>query len=453
MKYKKYPSYKDSGIDWLGEIPSEWKITRLGNVSSISASGIDKKINKDEKEIKIINFTDIHKAKNFILNSSKEYMIVTTSLDKKNKHQVKKGDLIFTPSSETINDIGISALVNEELLETSFSYHVLRCNFTIDINHEYKKYLTNNTYCLAQFSSKARGTTRQTLSRDDFRTLYLSLPPIREQQQIANFLDKATAKIDTLREKQTKQIGLLKEKRQAVISHAVTKGINPNVPMKDSGVEWLGEIPEHWEVSKLKFYTNVKGRIGFRGYTKDDLVSKEEGALVIGASEMNNNAKLEIKKPQYISWYKYYESPEIILNQGDLLFVQRGSTVGKVAHIDFDIEEATINPSLVVLKRIKLNPFYLKYYLLSNLIKAIVKVETSNTAIPMISQEQIGNYTLSFPKKEDEQQQIVNYLDEKTSKIDTLIEKSNKSIELLKEKRTALISAAVTGKIDVREEV
>ena len=440
MKYKKYPSYKDSGVEWLGEIPSEWeKIPARAIVSNLMKKNTD---NKDDRYLSLMANIGVirYEDKGDVGNKKPD--------DLSKCKIVNKGNLIINSMNYSIGSFGMSQYDGI----CSPVYVVLDIN-KIVIDSKYALRIFENSGYQKFISSFGNGILahRAAIGWDEIKGSYMPLPSIHEQQQIANFLDKATAKIDTLIEKQTKQIELLKEKRQAVISHAVTKGINPNVPMKDSGVEWLGEIPEHWEGSKLKFYTNVKGRIGFRGYTKDDLVSKEEGALVIGASEMNNNAKLEIKKPQYISWYKYYESPEIILNQGDLLFVQRGSTVGKVAHIDFDIEEATINPSLVVLKRIKLNPFYLKYYLLSNLIKAIVKVETSNTAIPMISQEQIGNYTLSFPKKEDEQQQIVNYLDEKTSKIDILIEKSNKSIELLKEKRIALISAAVSGKIDVRE--
>ena len=431
MKYKKYPAYKDSGVEWLGEIPSEWNITRLGNISSISASGIDKKINEDEKEVKIINFTDIHKAKNFILDSNKEYMIVTTSLDKKNKHQVKKGDLIFTPSSETINDIGISALVNEELLETSFSYHVLRCNFTIDINHEYKKYLTNNTYCLAQFSSKARGTTRQTLSRDDFRTLYISLPPIREQQQIANYLDEKTSKIDNLIEKQTKQIELLKEKRQAVISHAVTKGINPNVPMKDSGVEWLGEIPEHWEVKKLKFVLQLLNK-------KEKIINQIVVAL----------ENIESWSGKYIESDSSYQGDDVAFCIGDILFGKLRPYLAKVFLCSFD---GIAFGDLLAYRPIKdYASKYAFYSLISEDFIKIVDSSTYGTKMPRASSEFLSEMRLTVPPLK-EQQQIANYLDEKTSKIDILIEKSNKSIELLKEKRTALISVAVTGKIDVRE--
>lgn len=450
MKYKKYTSYKDSGLEWFGEIPSEWINTKLKYHSFIYNGN---SISDNEKE----NYENLNTNFSIPYISTKDIDSNFLSIDYDNGMRISVNNDKFRRAKKGSSLIcieGGSAGKKLGLLEKDVCFvNKLACIDSYNnLDNKFCNYILRSSVFNYLFSLSTTGLIPG-VSINQLKDFEIILPPLNEQQQIANFLDKATAKIDTLIKKQTKQIELLKEKRQAVISHAVTKGIKSNVKMKDSGVEWLGEIPEHWEVTKLKFYVNVKGRIGFRGYTKDDLVSKEEGALVIGASEMNNNAKLEIKNPQYISWYKYYESPEIILTQGDLLFVQRGSTVGKVAHIDFDIEKATINPSLVVLKRIKLNPSYLKYYLLSHLIKSIVKVETSNTAIPMISQEQIGNYTLSIPKKESEQQQIVNYLEEKTSKIDTLIEKSNKSIELLKEKRTALISAAVTGKIDVREKV
>ena len=445
MKYKKYPSYKDSGISWLGEIPKHWNQRKIKHFAQTIPGGTPSTIEPEYWDGDI-PWLPSGAVQNCIINEDRVIKFITKKgLYNSATKYIKPNSTLIALTGATCGNIGYLTF------QSTANQSVVGIVTQKSTSDKYVFYSLISQK--SQILVKRTGGAQAGINEQDVKDIFISYPPIQEQQQIANFLDKATAKIDTLIEKQTKQIELLKEKRQAVISHAVTKGIKSNVKMKDSGVEWLGEIPEHWEVTKLKFYVNVKGRIGFRGYTKDDLVSKEEGALVIGASEMNNNAKLEIKNPQYISWYKYYESPEIILTQGDLLFVQRGSTVGKVAHIDFDIEKATINPSLVVLKRIKLNPSYLKYYLLSHLIKSIVKVETSNTAIPMISQEQIGNYTLSIPKKESDQQQIVNYLEEKTSKIDTLIEKSNKSIELLKEKRTALISAAVTGKIDVREKV
>jgi type I restriction enzyme S subunit len=275
------------------------------------------------------------------------------------------------------------------------------------------------------------------------------VPQISEQEQIANFLDHETAKIDTLIDKQQQLIKLLKEKRQAVISHAVTKGLNPAAPMKDSGVEWLGEVPEGWEVSRVKNHCVIKGRIGFRGYTTEDLVADGEGALVIGATEMSGNGEIILNSPQNITWEKYYESPEIMLEEKQILVVQRGSTVGKVAYISRNLGCATINPSLVLLKGIKLNPEFLLFALMASSIQESIRSQTSSTAIPMISQEQIGNYFLTVPDTK-EQVMIVEYLKKMIRSLENQFELAQRMVELLKERRTALISAAVTGKIDVR---
>lgn len=213
---------------------------------------------------------------------------------------------------------------------------------------------------------------------------------------------------------------------------------------KDSGVEWLGLQPIGWRISRVKFNCSVKGRIGFRGYTVNDLVDKNDGALVIGAAEIVGDLNLKLEQTQYISWKKYYESPEIMLEEDMVLFVQRGS-VGKVALIPPQLGKATINPSLVVLRDISLSlyPKFLSYSLLSSRIQNIVRMQTSSTAIPMISQEQIGNYYLPIPSYR-EQKIISSFLDHETAQIDTLIDRQQSLIQLLKEKRQAVISHAVT---------
>lgn len=211
---------------------------------------------------------------------------------------------------------------------------------------------------------------------------------------------------------------------------------------KPSGVEWLGEIPEHWEVKRVKDFCDIKGRIGFRGYTKDDYVSAHEGALVIGATEMNENGFLKIANPQYISWNKYYESPEIMLKAGFLLVVQRGSTVGKVAIVDNSIKIATINPSLVVLKNIQINNIFLLYFLSSLSTQSLIKSQTVSTAIPMISQDQIGKYEVLIPSK-TEQTAIATSLDTKTAAIDRKIELLTAKTAKYKVLRRSLINETV----------
>lgn len=431
----------------MGNIPDSWTDTRLGNLGLITASGIDKKINKEEPKVKIINFTDIHKASDYILNN-KEYMVVSAPYEKVVVHQIKKGDLIYTPSSETIEDIGISALVNEDIKNTAFSYHVLRFHFTKNISHEFKKYLSNNTLSLAQFSSKARGTTRQTLSRDDFKTLKLPLPPVQEQQQIANFLDKTTAKIDKTIEKQTKLIELLKEKRQAVISHAVTRGVDPNVALKDSGVEWLGEIPEHWILTPLRYIGTFQN-----GISKGSEYFGH-GYPFVNYGDIYKNASLPSKVEGLA---KSTPQDQIIysVKKGDIFFTRTSETIDDIGMASTcleTLEKAIFSGFTIRFRQLKytLSEHFSKYYFRTGYSQSFFEEQLNLVTRASLGQDILKQLPTLVPPL-DEQHKIANYLDKKTSKIDKLIENSYKSIKLLKEKRTALISSAVTGKIDVRE--
>jgi len=219
---------------------------------------------------------------------------------------------------------------------------------------------------------------------------------------------------------------------------------------KPSGVEWLGDVPEHWICKPIKYIAKVNGRIGFRGYTIDDLVDEGEGALVLGGANLSKTGRIDLSKKTYLSWVKYHESPEIKVEAGDILFGQRG-TCGFPIIVDYDIEPTTINPSLVIIKQIKQYSRFLCYWLMSDFITSTINNLISSTAVPMLSQEQIGNFFVPLPPL-PEQQAIAAFLDRETGRIDALIEKKQRLLELLVEQRTALISATVTGKIDITTE-
>jgi len=223
--------------------------------------------------------------------------------------------------------------------------------------------------------------------------------------------------------------------------------LKPYPEYEDSGIEWIGEIPEGWEVRKLKFISRLFGRIGFRGYTVSDLVEEGKGALTIGGKHISKNQKLDLSSPEYLSWEKYKESPEIMIEQSNILITQRG-TLGKVVLIDKDIGPATINPSMILIKEIKLLSEYLYYFLVSDFSIQEVALINSQTAVPMISQEQADNFHIIFPRNEQDQTAIASFLDKRTARFDALIEKDKKLIALLKEKRTALINHAVTKGLD-----
>jgi type I restriction enzyme S subunit len=447
---KKYDKYKDSGIEWIGEIPEHWNVDKLGWQGYFSASGIDKKDVPGEPMVKMINYTDIYGNTSKTLTSEREYMIVSCPDGKKQNHQVKKGDLIFTPSSETAEDIGLSALVTEELLDTVFSYHVIRLEFKKEFDLSFKKYLCNNNFVLNQFSREAKGTTRQIIGRDVFKKIEIVIPPLDEQTAIATYLDRKTSEFDELIQQKEKLLQLYEEEKTAIINHAVTKGINPNVKLKDSRIEWLGDIPEHWEIKKIKLVCKIQGRIGFKGYKTSDLVLDGNGAITLGATHITKLNKIDLSEPIYLNWDKYYESPEIMVKEGDIVFTQRGAYLGKVGYIDKNYGEVTINPSLILLKNIQISAPFLAYYLTSNYIRQNVEVISNSTAIPMISQEQLANFYCVLPPLA-EQYLISKFIDEKILVSENVTEKLKKQIELLKQYKTALISEVATGKVKVNE--
>ncbi|MFY9105465.1 restriction endonuclease subunit S [Aliarcobacter cryaerophilus] len=215
---------------------------------------------------------------------------------------------------------------------------------------------------------------------------------------------------------------------------------------KDSGVEWLGEIPEHWEIDKLKNYCKAFGRIGFRGYNTSDLVNESEGAITISPSNIFEYS-MTFNKCSFLRWEKYYESPEIQIEENDILIVKTGSTFGKIGMVKNLPEKATINPQLLVLKDIKIEQRFFYYMMTSSVIQTQVNQQVIGSTIPTISESKILNFVSILPSKE-EQTKIASFLDDKTAQIDEVISQKEKLIELLKERKQIVINDAVTKGLD-----
>ena len=226
--------------------------------------------------------------------------------------------------------------------------------------------------------------------------------------------------------------------------------MSKQIKYKESGDMLLGLIPENWELKRIKYVSKVQGRVGFKGYSKNDIVSEGEGALTIGAKHIKKN-KINIEDPEYLSWEKYYESPEIYIEKGQILVVQRGS-LGKVAIVEDDLGPATINPSMVILKDLLIDTKYLYYIFCSKYFLNFIDLINSSTAVPMISQEQLGNLFIPKPSL-GEIEKINLFLDQKTAEIDNLISKKQKLIDCLKEERMAIINQAVTKGINPNAEM
>ncbi len=443
---------KDSGIEWIGEIPEDWEISKLKYIGSFTASGIDKKIKANEKLIKIVNYTDVYGNTQFRLYN-KDYMTVSASTDQIKQHMVKKGDLIFTPSSETIEDIGVSTVAMEDLKNTAFSYHVLRFRFNNnkDVIFRYRRYLCNNNYSYNYFSFLAKGTTRKTLKRSDFNEAKVILPPLSTQEKISYLLDKELAKIDNINMTIVNQIQTLEDYKKSVITEAVTKGLDKNVEMKDSGIEWIGEIPKHWEIKRLKqILSNNSLRVGPFGSALKSSDIVDSGKWVYNQrTVLDNNFETN---DTFIDDSKFNELISFKVNAGDILLTTRG-TIGRIAIVPKSFYEGVIHPCIIKF-RVKEGIFknaLIKYIFNStDIVLKQVEYLSNSTTIGVIYSYNLVNIYFPTPPV-NEQLEIINYLGQKTATIDEAITAKQKQLEILEEYKKSLIYEYVTGKKEVED--
>lgn len=443
---KKYSKYKDSEIEWVGEIPEHWNIDKLGRVGYFSASGIDKKDVPGEPMVKMINYTDVYGNISKTLSSDREYMIVSCPEDKKQNHQVKKGDLIFTPSSETVKDIGLSALVIDDSPDTVFSYHVIRLEFNREFDLNFKKYLCNNHFVLNKFSKEAKGTTRQIIGRDVFKKIEIVYPPLDEQTAIANYLDKKTAEIDELIKQKEELLLLFEEEKSAIINQAVTKGINPNVKLKDSKIDWIGEIPEHWNVVKFNHYIRLRHGYQFRDYDFTPY-----GIKIIKITQLLPNGFLDTENVTYIDEKRKDEFQDIIISNGDILMALTGGTIGKIIRVE-NITELLLQNYRVgnfFPTNSKISKDFLFWILSSGYVLEQIYFDQRETGQPNIGKENFNSMFIILPAEIEEQNKISYYIGKEISRVKKKISTIKKQINTLKEYKTALISEVATGKVKV----
>lgn len=427
---------KDSGVEWIGEIPKDWKVKKLKRIGKFSSSGIDKKINENEVPVKIVNYVDVYRDIKHELFNSDEYMVVTTTQEKIDKHCLKKGDLVFTPSSETIEDIGISSLVREDLDNTAFSYHLLRFEFNIDIYENYKKYLCNNYYVRNYYSKCATGTIRKTLNRNDFELTEVLLPPFLEQQKIANFLDEKVGEIDRLIDNAKKSIEEYKKYKQSVITEAVTKGLDPNVEMKDSGIEWIGEIPKHWEINIInQIFLNLKNKnINLQ---EKNLLSLSYGKII--RKNIKDNTGL---LPENFTGYNIIEKNDIVLRLTDLQNDHKSLRVGRA-------EERGIITSAYITLRPRKNIDTRYYYRFLHTFDVYKGFYGMGSGVRQGLNFDELKYLKIVNPPVYEQNKIANYLDLKCNEIDNLISKKEQLISELESYKKSIIYEYVTGKKEV----
>lgn len=429
---KQYDSYKESGVEWIGKVPSHWEIMPLkftgtfGNGLTYSPKDVV------DNGILVLRSSNIQNS-----SLSFEDNVYVSNVSK--VLLVQKGDVIICSRNGSGALVGKSAFIDKDINAT-FGAFMMR--YIPKINKKYGFYLFQTA--IGRYKGYFATTTINQLTKSTIGEMKVPLANTEEQTAIVDFLDNKCSEIDKVISAQQKRIALLQELKQSVITHVVTKGLNPNVEMKDSGVEWIGKVPKHWEICKLKHVSSLYGRIGFRGYNQTDLVSEGEGAITLSPSNMQNGT-MDYNKCSFLSWKKYYESPEIMIKDGDILFVKTGSTYGKTSLVNKLPMEATINPQIVVFKDIKVNNHFLYYLLTNDIVQMQVSLTVGGSTIPTLSQDNILNYVIPIAPK-NEQDEIANYLDKKCKSIDSSISKAQHQVELLQEYKQSLITEVVTGK-------
>ncbi|MHA2763614.1 restriction endonuclease subunit S [Vibrio harveyi] len=430
-KYQAYPEYKDSGVEWLDKVPSHWN---MFSGKRVFCSVRRKALSSDEQLAASQKFGVVPQSLMMELNDAK-VMLALKGTDSF-RHVEKDNFVISLRSFE--GGIEHSAYVGC----VSPAYTVLEAIKNVSARY-YKYLLKSKPYIAALQASTDSLRDGKSISFEQFSNIWLPLFEVGEQAQIANFLDHETAKIDTLIEKQQQLIKLLKEKRQAVISHAVTKGLNPEAPMKDSGVEWLGKVPEHWDVCKLSYrYEVLLGKMLDEKKISGNYLGKYLRNTDVQWDSINTDNLPEMDfRPQ--------ERERYSVKKGDLI-VCEGGEIGRCGI--WESESTCFYQKALH----RLRPLYntdltrFMFYVLFNAVHQERFISGAGKAtIAHLPAETFKQYRFAFPPL-DEQQSIIDFLDSIKGKFDLIENKAQLQIELLKERRTALISAAVTGKIDVR---
>ena len=444
-----YSSYKDSGVEWIQKIPLSWNKSRIRMVGKLYGGLTGKKgndFNNDDNPFNkpFVPFTNIFNN-TYISKNHFQYVNI---YEGENQNRVLKYDLFFLMSSESYEDLGKCSILLEDIEElylNSFckGYRIKDKR----VNPLFLNYQLLGSLHKEMISIEGNGFTRINLRQDRLLDIPVFIPPLNEQTQIVSFLDTKTQKIDELIEKTEQKIKLLKEKRTSLINHCVTKGLNPNVEMKESGVEWIGEIPSHWNLIKLRFYlTKVGSGVTPRGGGE---VYSDEGIKFLRSQNIHFDG-LHLSDVVFITEKIYEKMKNSQVNNGDVLLNITGGSIGRCCVISSD-EKFNLNQHVSILRtKPSLYNYFLNYNLQSSIGQEQVLYNQTGGNREGLTSENIKNFIIGLPSKE-EQTQIIEYLDEQTQKIDSTIEKETQRIELLKEYRQSLISEVVTGKVDVRD--
>lgn len=451
MSFPTYPAYNDSGVEWLGEVPEHWAILSLKRSVDGCTNGLWGDEPDGENDLAVIRVADFDRATRRVGLDKLTYRSVTQK--ERASRLLQSGDLLIEKSGGGEKTLVGCVVLFEHEFQAITSNFVARMRSLPSFDSGFLCYAFDSLYQgKVNFPAIKQTTGIQNLDSESYLQERFCFPTLAEQTQIARFLDHETARIDALIEEQQRLVELLKEKRQAVISHAVTKGLDPTVPMKDSCVEWLGEVPAHWNVIRLG--QNIRTRKGFAFSAAD---FSDEGAAVVKASDIKNHS---INEPSTFIGFEFLKkTPNAILKKGNLVLSTVGSTpdvknsaVGQIGCVPEHLDGALLNQNTVIFEPAdsKVTSEYLFFALLTTAYRDHLDLNAHGTANQAsLSLSDMLSFYIPLPSL-DEQKAISSELSRVFENVKALERESESLVGFLTERRSALISAAVTGKIDVR---
>ena len=428
IKTERYPEYRNSGENWLGEVPANWELTRLGT------RFFERRTKVSDKD-----YTPLSVTKQGILPQLDS---AAKTNDGDNRKLVKAGDFVINSRSDRKGSSGISNLDGSVSL----------INIVIEpkgINPIFCNYLFKSNGFIEEFYRNGHGIVADlwTTRYDEMKAIKIAIPSKSEQTRITAFLDQKTTQIDQSIAQKERLIELLKERRQILIHNAVTRGLNPNVRMKDSGVEWIGMIPEHWEVMRVKQCSSKISK-GTTPSTEGRSIL-DEGAIRYIKAENIQDGFITDYPAHFIDEKTNSLIKRSELRENDVLFVIAGATLGKVAIISRAETPSNTNQAVAFVRpNSNVFPRFLSIWLTSSVIKELTWLDAVQSAQPNLSMENLGNFPIFLPDFE-EQKSIIEYVQKIETKIATAIACKQAEIEKLKEYKATLINSAVTGKIKV----
>ncbi len=444
---KNYPKMKETSIPWLGKIPEHWEVKRLRFIFKMFTGISVTKEELKEAGIPCIGYGLIHSKYTFDLDVQRDPLPCVDEAFEfaKPLAVLKENDFVFCDTSEDVegsgNCVQIFRLAGTKMIAGS---HTVRLTPVEKMNARYLAYLFKATGWKAQVQCHVTGTKVYSISQSILKDTFSILPPLPEQQAIAAYLDKATAKIDALIAEQEKLCTLLAEKRKALISHVVTRGLDPKAKLKPSGISWLGDIPEHWEVKRLKY--TIKGRLKY-GANESSEIDDPCLPRYVRITDIDDKGKL---KQETFRSLPMEIAKDYLLEDGDVLFARSGATSGKTSLYRLEWGTCAYAGYLIRarLEKTRIDPQFLRHFTDSGAYWQWLASSLIQATIQNVSAEKYADLALPMPTIE-EQRTIAAYLDKATAKLDALAAKAEEGIALLKERRSALISEVVTGKVRV----